>query len=119
MQKYEPFQIVQLTKNKILLICKSYEQLEEFYMQLEKKLKKMQFNGIVYFDKLSFKNNVSRFVKIPFENGIFIWKESKSIKGNRIFKKITSDFFYNNQDLLDNTLLSQDDKQRIISGEII
>lgn len=80
----------------------------------------MRFNGLVYVDQLSYiSSDYNRFFEVQFENNKFDWSKSKNINGNKIFKKITSNFFYNNQNLLENTLLSKNNKQKIINGEII
>ncbi|MDE5617461.1 MAG: type II toxin-antitoxin system RnlB family antitoxin [Ureaplasma sp.] len=80
----------------------------------------MQFNGLIYVDQLSYTSSeYNRFFKVQFEDNKFDWSKSKKISGNKAFRKITSNFFHNNQNLLDNTLLSKNSKQKIANGEII
>lgn len=116
MKQHKSFELVKLDNNKMFLICKTYEKIPEFYLELEKVLNKLKFDGYVYFDKLSFTHNKDRFIKVRFTEHSFVWTSSKVIKGNETFKKITSDYFYNHQYLLDNTLLLKSEKQKIIDG---
>ncbi len=116
MKQHKSFELVKLDNNKMFLICKTYEKIPEFYLELEKVLNELKFDGYVYFDKLSFTHNKDRFIKVRFTEHSFVWASSKVIKGNKTFKKITSDYFYNHQYLLDNTLLLKSEKQKIIDG---
>ena len=119
MKQHKSFKLVKLDNNKMFLICKTYEKIPEFYLELEKVLNELKFDGYVYFDKLSFTHNKDRFIKVRFQDNSFVWASSKVIKGNEAFKKITSDYFYNHQYLLDNTLLLKSEKQKIINHQII
>lgn len=119
MKKYFPFELVKLTNHEMLVICKSYKRIGEFYRELEHILKKQKFNGIVYFDKLSYDFSNERFSTIPFLNKTFLWEQHKQIPGNNTFKSITCNYFCNHPEALENTILFEPTKQKIINGEII
>ena len=115
------YKIKQLDSKKIFLFYTSTEDFKDFYKSLQKRLKKENFNGFVYVDQLSIvhSNGMNRFFRIAFENNSFNFSKVKHIKGNNEFKKITSDFFNKNKNYLDNTILYESEKKKILNNEII
>lgn len=87
MRHHKSFEIVKLDNYKMFLICKTYEKILEFLLELEKVLNELKFDGYVYFDKLSFTHNKDRFIKIRFTNNSFVWASNKLLKVMKHLKK--------------------------------
>lgn len=120
MEKHNEFEAIKIDHNEIFIICKTYESFIDFYPKIERYLNKISFNGIIYIDQLSLvNNNYNRFSKIEFINNKLDFKNAKHIDLNKTYKKITSNFFYNNQNLLENTLIIKENKEKIINKEIV
>ncbi|MDE6473242.1 MAG: type II toxin-antitoxin system RnlB family antitoxin, partial [Ureaplasma sp.] len=64
-------------------------------------------------------NNYNRFSKIEFINNKLDFKNAKHIDLNKTYKEITSNFFYNNRNLLENILIIKENKEKIINKEIV
>ena len=113
--------IEKLSKNKLFIFYISTDDFSDFYKGLQKKLEKEKFDGTIYVDQLSIVHNdgYNRFFKIAFKNNSFDFTNAKHIKGSEKFKKITSYFFNQNKDYLDNTILYESEKKKILNNEII
>ena len=68
MKQHKSFELVKLDNNKMFLICKTYEKIPEFYLEVEKVLNELKFDGYVYFDKLSFTHNKDDSLKFVSQN---------------------------------------------------
>lgn len=120
MRKYNEFELIKINDKEYFVITKSYEGFLNFYKKVERYLNKIAFNGLVYVDQLSILNNsYNRFAKIDFTHGKLDFKTAKHLPLGEEYKKITSDFFYKNQDLLDNTIMNSSYKEKIINKEIV
>lgn len=111
---YKDFRLFHLDDTKrIFVVCKNYKKLAEFVDELEKIIRKLKFEGEVVIDKLSYTSNKDRFISVTFRNGNFIWNTSKPTIGSVNMRCLTSYYFYKHPDLLSNTLMTREQKDKI------
>lgn len=111
---YKDFRLYPLEySKKIFVVCKNYKKLAEFVDELEKLIRKLKFEGEVVIDKLSYTHNQDRFISVTFRNGNFIWNTSRPTIGDVNMRCLTSYYFYKHPDLLNNTLMTREQKDKI------
>lgn len=120
MKKFREYGIERISDNKIFLWYTTTDYFNLFYKKLTKELNKINFNGTLFVDQLALTHNgYNRFFKIDFKDKSFDFNSAKHIKGNNKFRKITSNFFYNNREYIDKTILYKREINDILNNKIV
>lgn len=101
------------------VISKTYKKFAEYQDELEKVLINLNFEGEVIIDKLSYTHNHDRFIRVQFVDKEFKWYTARQIDGSESMRFETTRYFYRNQKLLENTLLTKEEKRKIRQLRVI
>lgn len=109
MKKYLEFAITKIDDNKCYLICTTFRGLTYYKKKIERYLNKINFVGNLYVDQVTVAaDGYNRFAIIPFKNNELIFEECEHLDLGEEYKRITTNFFYNNPEIIDKYTLIPD-----------
>ena len=99
---------------KKMIICLSHESILEYINKIEKTLTEEKIEGKILIDQLLITgNNNNRFCEIKFTREKFNQNTAQNITPKENYKKMTTEYFNSHYEFIKNSILTDEEKQKI------